>query len=220
MAEKNLTKENRKLHEKLDPRYKKVYEDILIYIRVNTSSESHETEAALNTLLKKIIQTQREGGSITSVTGEDYRAYADSLIEKLPQRNILRLASFLALILVGLNLIFDYLIQIFFRLIDSAALSTTLVVIQFTLEMIITAALVIGFIYAIFHTFRQIAFKAWPAWKGVWAVLSDRIRLLPPLYVPQYPPHFYRFGAIIRSEYVFDSIAWYYPTSPWYTRVL
>ncbi|MFP3361698.1 hypothetical protein R0K17_30800, partial [Planococcus sp. SIMBA_143] len=33
------------------------------------------------------------------------------------------------------------------------------------LEMIITAALVIGFIYAIFHTFRQIAFKAWPAWK-------------------------------------------------------
>ncbi|CAM2917549.1 hypothetical protein [Salinicoccus roseus] len=165
MAEKNLTKENRKLHEKLDPRYKKVYEDILIYIRVNTSSESHETEAALNTLLKKIIQTQREGGSITSVTGENYRAYADSLIEKLPQRNILRLASFLALILVGLNLIFDYLIQIFFRLIDSAALSTTLVVIQFTLEMIITAALVIGFIYAIFHTFRQIAFKAWPAWK-------------------------------------------------------
>ncbi|WP_275431541.1 hypothetical protein [Salinicoccus roseus] len=31
MTKKNLTKENRKLHEKLDPRYKKVYEDILIY---------------------------------------------------------------------------------------------------------------------------------------------------------------------------------------------
>lgn len=165
MAEKDLIKENNRLREKLDPRYKKVYEDILVYIRVNTSTRSHETEAVLNTLLKQIIQTQREGRSIESVTGEDYKAYADSLVEELPRRNLWRLAAFLALILVGLNLIFDYTIQILFRLIDSAALTTTVVAIPFILEIVITASLSIGFIYTLFYAFRQVAFKGWPAWK-------------------------------------------------------
>ena len=165
MAEKDLIKENNRLHEKLDPRYKKVYEDIHVYIRVNTSAQSQETEAVLNTFLKKIIQTQREGRSIESVTGEDYKAYADRLVEGLPKRNLWRLAAFLALILVGLNLIFDYLIQILFRLIDSAALATTVVAVPFILEIIITASLGIGFIYTLFYAFRQVAFKDWPFWK-------------------------------------------------------
>ncbi|WP_342388244.1 DUF1048 domain-containing protein [Salinicoccus bachuensis] len=165
MAEKDLIKENNRLREKLDPRYKKVYEDILVYIRVNTSTRSHETEAVLNTLLKQIIQTQREGKSIESVTGEDYKAYADSLVKELPRRNLWRLAAFLALILVGLNLIFDYMIQILFRLIDSAALTTTVVSIPFILEIVITASLGIGFIYTLFYAFSQVAFKDWPAWK-------------------------------------------------------
>ncbi|MFC3419415.1 DUF1129 family protein [Salinicoccus hispanicus] len=162
---RDLRKENYRLREKMDPRYKKAYEEILAYIRVNTIARDQETEAAVNRFLKQIIQAQREGKGIEAVTGSDHKAFADDLIEGLPKRNVLKFAGILAIILVGVNLLFDYTIEMLFRLIDSAPFTTTIRVPSFITEMIITAGFGVAFIYLIFYVYRQIAFRRWSFWK-------------------------------------------------------
>ncbi|GAB3067900.1 hypothetical protein ACFOU0_00930 [Salinicoccus sesuvii] len=164
-SQKELQKENYRLLEKLDPRYNKSCMEIITYIRVNTAARSRETEKVLNEFLKQLIQAQREGKSIEQVTRGDSKAFADDLIERLTKRNILSLAAILAVILTGLNLLFDYTIEILFRLIDGAAFITTLSILPFLAEMILTASFGATFVYLVFYIYRKIAFRDWPLWR-------------------------------------------------------
>ncbi|TVT28140.1 DUF1129 family protein [Salinicoccus cyprini] len=179
-TEKDLRKQNYRLREKLDPRYKRAYEEIQTYIRVNTIARDQETEAAVHALLKQIIQAQREGKSLEAVTGEDHKAFAEDLIKELPKRNVLKFAGILAVILVGLNLIFDYTIEMLFRVIDSAPFTTTMRIPSFIMEMIITAGFGMAFIYLIFYVYRQIAFRRWSFWKeyGLYLLVGVGLFLL------------------------------------------
>lgn len=183
-AEKDLQKENNRLLEKIDPRYKNVCEEFLTYIRINTDTRSREAEVELNGFLKQIIQAQREGMSIEQITGEDPKTFADDLIERLPKRNILNFAGITAVVLVGLNLIFDYTIELLFRLIDGAPLTTTVRALPFLGEMLITAGLGIAFIYLIFYIYRRIAFRSWSFWKeyGLYLLVGVGLLLLYILF--------------------------------------
>src|SRR5699024_12198764 len=104
---KTLIKENNRMREKLNTHNKEVYEDILVYIRLNYTSEDEETEEILNDLLIHTVQAQRDGKNIESVTGEDYKEYAASIIQELPQRNIWKLGVRIALIFLGVMYMFS-----------------------------------------------------------------------------------------------------------------
>src|SRR5699024_3038658 len=89
-------------------------------------SEDEETEEILNDLLIHTVQAQRDGKNIESVTGEDYKEYAASIIQELPQRNIWKLAGRIALIFLGVMYLFSFFTDLIFNIIDRAPLSITI----------------------------------------------------------------------------------------------
>lgn len=165
MSEKALIKENNRLREKLNPHNKQVYEDILIYIRTNYTSDDEETEEILNELLTHVIQAQRDGKDIESVTGEDYKSYADSIIEELPRRNLWKLAGIIAVVFLGITYLFSYLTDLIFRLIDGAPTTITINLLAEFIHIIVMSAAAVGFVFLIFRTMQFTLFKNWPVWK-------------------------------------------------------
>lgn len=165
MSEKALIKENNRMREKLNPHNKKVYEDILVYIRLNYKSEDAETEEVLNELLSHVLQAQRDGKEIENVTGEDYKAYAESIIDALPKRNIWKFSGILALILLGITYTFSYLPNLIFNMIDGAPTTITIRLIALLADFLIIPAIGIGIVYFLFHSLQYSLFKNWPRWK-------------------------------------------------------
>ncbi|WP_411843186.1 hypothetical protein [Salinicoccus sp. HZC-1] len=153
------------MREKLNPHNKKVYEDILVYIRLNYKSEDAETEEVLNELLSHVLQAQRDGKEIESVTGEDYKAYADSIIDALPKRNIWKFSGILAVILLGITYTFSYLPNLIFNMIDGAPTTITIHLIASLANLLIIPAIGIGIVYFLFHSLQYSLFKNWPPWK-------------------------------------------------------
>ncbi|WP_017547570.1 DUF1048 domain-containing protein [Salinicoccus carnicancri] len=165
MSEKPLIKENNRLREKLNQHNKEVYEDILVYIRLNYTSKNEETEEILNDLLTHIIEAQRNGKKIEEVTGKDYRTYADSIIEELPRRNVWKLAGKIALTYLGILYLFSYLMSLAFNIIDDAPLSVTIDVTAEIFYIVIMSLAGVGFVFLIFHAIQYTLFRNWPAWK-------------------------------------------------------
>lgn len=165
MSEKALVKENNRMREKLNPHNKKVYEDILVYIRVNYTSETEETEEILNDLLTHVLQAQGDGKNIESVTGNDYKLYANSIIEELPKRNVWKFASIIGLIFWGVTYLFSYMIDLVFNLIDGAPATITINLVSEIAYITIVTAAGAGFVFLIFHVLQYTLFKNWPAWK-------------------------------------------------------
>ena len=154
MSEKPLIKENNRLREKLNQHNKEVYEDILVYIRLNYTSKNEETEEILNDLLTHIIEAQRNGKKIEEVTGKDYRTYADSIIEELPRRNVWKLAGKIALTYLGILYLFSYLMSLAFNIIDDAPLSVTIDVTAEIFYIVIMSLAGVGFVFLIFHAIQ------------------------------------------------------------------
>ena len=174
MSAKPLIKENNRLREKLNPHNKEVYEDILVYIRLNYTSEDEETEEILNDLLIHTVQAQRDGKNIESVTGEDYKEYAASIIQELPQRNIWKLAGRIALIFLGVMYLFSFFTDLIFNIIDRAPLSITIDATAEIFYIVIMALSGVGFVFLFFHTMQYTLFRNWPAWKeyGLFFIIS------------------------------------------------
>jgi len=174
MSEKDLVKENNRLREKLDPHNKKIYEKILIYIRTSYKTKSNETEEILNELLFHVLDAQRNAKNIESVTGENLKAYADSIVEALPKRNIWKYAGIIAALLAGFNFIFDYLLSLIFMAIDGAPLTTTINILESALHLIILISLGILLVFTVFKTLQYVLFKNWFVWQeyGLYFIIA------------------------------------------------
>lgn len=185
MSEKALIEENNRLREKLNLHNKNVYEDILVYIRMNYTSEDEETEEVLNDLLTHVIQAQQDGKDIESVTGSDYKSYADSIIQELPRRNMWKFASIIGMIFLGVSYFFSYMFDLIFNLIDGAPTTITINLIAEIVHIIITTVAGTGFVFLIFHILQYTLFKNWPVWKeyGLFFVISAGSFLIFMLFV-------------------------------------
>ncbi|GGA84406.1 DUF1129 family protein [Ornithinibacillus halotolerans] len=83
MNSKDIVKLNNELREKLTATNKEIYEDMLVYIRLNNKSEQH-TEEVLYEILEHLIQAQEEGKTAQEVFGNNLKAYCDDLIKEIP----------------------------------------------------------------------------------------------------------------------------------------
>ncbi|UOQ84067.1 DUF1129 family protein [Gracilibacillus salinarum] len=80
-----LIAENNEKRKLLDDDNKKLYEDMLLYIRLSYGKSQQESEEILMELLDHLLILQREGKDTAELFGEDPKRYADQIIEELPK---------------------------------------------------------------------------------------------------------------------------------------
>ncbi|CQR45783.1 hypothetical protein BN1058_00019 [Paraliobacillus sp. PM-2] len=69
----------------LNEKNKKIYEDMLMYIRLSYDKSEEETEEILMELLDHLFILQEEGKDAEELFGEDPQRYADEIINELPK---------------------------------------------------------------------------------------------------------------------------------------
>ncbi|GIO27144.1 DUF1129 family protein [Ornithinibacillus bavariensis] len=84
MNAKDILKINNRLREKLTEENKKIYEDMLVYIRTNTNKSEQQTEEVLLELLEHFVAAQSEGKSAHDIFGDNIKQYCDEIIEEIP----------------------------------------------------------------------------------------------------------------------------------------
>lgn len=84
MNAQDLIKQNNEKRELLHVPNKVYYEQLLVYIRTKLSLSEQKTEEVLMDMLDHLLEAQADGKSATDVFGDDPKAYADDVIEQIP----------------------------------------------------------------------------------------------------------------------------------------
>ncbi|WP_298785534.1 DUF1129 family protein [uncultured Marinococcus sp.] len=80
-----LVEENNEKRNQLNKENKKIYEDMMVYIRLSFNKSDQETEEVLMELLDHLLVLQAEGRDSSELFGSDPRQYAKDIIGELPQ---------------------------------------------------------------------------------------------------------------------------------------
>lgn len=121
---KELIDENDQLRKQLTEENKRVYEDMLLYIRTDLRIAEYESEQLLLELLTHMLEAQAKGDDATMIFGDDPKAYADELIAELPverKRNVIAFISVQAVELLGYLIIVQGIIMVILALIGRNA---------------------------------------------------------------------------------------------------
>ncbi|MUK89743.1 DUF1129 family protein [Ornithinibacillus sp. L9] len=91
---------NNKKREELTDENKRIYEDMVVYIRASSNKSEQQTEEVLLELLEHLIHAQNEGKSAIEIFGANIKAYCDEIIQEIPgekQKKKIGFGVFLAL---------------------------------------------------------------------------------------------------------------------------
>ncbi|MBM7541379.1 DUF1129 family protein [Amphibacillus cookii] len=80
-----MIKDNNQKRELLNEKNKKLYEDILVYVRLSYNKSEQETEEILMELLDHLLSLQKEDRDASELFGDNPRSYADEIIGELPK---------------------------------------------------------------------------------------------------------------------------------------
>ena len=81
----NLIKDNANLQKQLQGVNKQYYEDLLVYVRLNSMAKNErQTEEMLLSILQDILEAQQNGVSAQDYFGKDPQPIADELLKQLP----------------------------------------------------------------------------------------------------------------------------------------
>ncbi|GHI01046.1 DUF1129 family protein [Neobacillus kokaensis] len=125
MEAKQLIELNNQRRTELTAENEKYYNDFMLYIRLQFFLSEQQSEEILMEILEHLIEGQKEGKTAADVFGDDPKAFADELIEQLPNENkksIVQFFSRIAFNLFSYFLIIHGLIVLigsFFKEVDS-----------------------------------------------------------------------------------------------------
>ncbi|WP_208589525.1 DUF1129 family protein [Gracilibacillus suaedae] len=81
----SLIAENNEKRKLLNKENKKIYEDMLMYVRLSYNKSETETEEVLMELLDHLLILQQEGRDASELFGDDPKQYANEIVGELPQ---------------------------------------------------------------------------------------------------------------------------------------
>ncbi|WP_068676161.1 DUF1129 family protein [Oceanobacillus sp. Castelsardo] len=102
MNAKDIIKLNNEKREQLSESNKTYYEDMLMYIRLNTNKSEQQTEEVLLELLEHLLEADNNGQTAKDVFGEDLKAYCNELISEIPGEKTSKNVSFIAFLILDL----------------------------------------------------------------------------------------------------------------------
>lgn len=97
-----LIKENNHKRELLTTENKKIYEELLLYIRTDLRVDEHVAEELLMDLLDHLIEAQANGRDAQDLFGNSLEVYADELIANMPTENKRSIILFFTTFVLGL----------------------------------------------------------------------------------------------------------------------
>lgn len=105
----SLIKENANLQKQLQGANKQYYEDLLVYVRLNSIGKNErQTEEMLLGILQDILEAQQNGVSAQDYFGKDPQPIADELLEQLPndskqmvKLSLLAVLTYFAVVFIG-----------------------------------------------------------------------------------------------------------------------
>ena len=112
----SLIKENTILQKQLQGANKQYYEDLLVYVRLNSMGKNErQTEEMLLGILQDILEAQQNGVSAEDYFGKDPQPIADELLEQLPNdsKQMVKLSLLAVLIYFAVVFIGSYFVSLF-----------------------------------------------------------------------------------------------------------
>lgn len=183
---KELTKEN-----------EAIYEDMLVYIRLNANKSEQQTEEVLLELLEHLLHAQNEGKSAHDVFGNDLKQYCDDLIKEIPgekKSQTLLFGAYLIIHLLGLiSTVFGGLSYVLFKWFDLGTEHFTFTLGKGLTVIAISLLLLFGFIAIVLKWLKSSTFKAkkrnkWKEFLEVWLISTAYIALT--IFIPRFIPDF------------------------------
>ncbi|MDY7220900.1 DUF1129 family protein [Halalkalibacterium halodurans] len=159
----DLIKDNNEKRKLLTEENLKVYEDLLLYIRLAHSKSEQETEELLTELLDHLLEAQAKGKSAKAVFGDNPKQYADEIIGEIPKMVTKErfdlfaygLSMFFATVLVfsGIYRMFRYYVFQVGEAVSEVYVGTALIT---TIASIVIAWM---FVFVVFQYFRWSCFR-------------------------------------------------------------
>lgn len=105
----SLIKENANLQKQLQGANKRYYEDLLVYVRLNSMAKNErQTEEMLLGILQDILEAQQNGVSAQDYFGKNPQPIADELLKQLPNDakqmvkiSLLAVLAYFAVVFIG-----------------------------------------------------------------------------------------------------------------------
>ena len=158
MNENQLAHENNELRKQLTKYNKKVYENILMYIRTSLRT-SKETEEVLMEVLEHTIQAQKQGKDIHTVIGDNPKAYAKEITDALPYpRKFVIPTIILIMTFFGVYFMGDGVLNYIFKFFFNIPPQTTYGIIPFIIWIFVTLILSVCFFIGIVFILKHIPF--------------------------------------------------------------
>ncbi|MEN2769238.1 DUF1129 family protein [Ornithinibacillus xuwenensis] len=197
MNSKDIIKMNNDLREELSEENKKIYEDMLVYIRLNANKSEQQTEEVLLELLEHLLQAQSEGKTAKDVFGDDFKVYCDELIEEIPgekKSQALLFGSYIIMHYLAILSTFygasSFLLHQFF---DIGSIEFTFSLGSGAAIILIDLILLYFFIKVVFRwmkgsTFREKEIKKWVEFLQIWliCVVFIGLSLAVTIFMPDF----------------------------------
>ncbi|SHG32882.1 DUF1129 family protein [Ornithinibacillus halophilus] len=84
MHSKEIIELNNHLREELTEENKKLYENMIIYIRTTSNKSEQQTEEVLLEILEHFVQAQKDGKTASEIFGNNIKEYCDEIIHEIP----------------------------------------------------------------------------------------------------------------------------------------
>lgn len=158
-----INNEKRKL---LNEKNKRIYEEMLLYIRLSYDKSEEETEEILMELLDHLLVLQKEDREAEELFGDDPKGYADEIIGELPimvsKKRLsmfgMGVSYFLATAIFFQGFLSTILFYIFGQLEISQTYSVGTVLVNAIFSLSIAALMLFGIIrYLRWSCFKQVA---------------------------------------------------------------
>ncbi|WP_042142391.1 DUF1129 family protein [Paucisalibacillus sp. EB02] len=197
MNSKDFIKLNNDMREKLSEENKEIYEDMLVYIRLNGNKSEQQTEEVLFELLEHLLEAQKEGKTARDVFGHNLRKYCDELIAEIPgekQSFALLFGAYIVIYFLGILSTFhgiaNFVLHQFF---DVGSNDFTFSIGSGITVVIIDLVILSGFILIILRWLRNSTFKEkkpkkWVEFLQLWFISMIFIgaTVLVPIIMPSF----------------------------------
>ncbi|WP_047981027.1 DUF1129 family protein [Ornithinibacillus contaminans] len=197
MISKDIIRLNNEMREKLTEENKKIYEDMLVYIRLNAKKSEQDTEEVLLEILEHLLEAQSADKTAYDVFGDDLKQYCDELIAEIPgekQSKTLLFGSYLVFYFLGiigiLYGVISYAIYQFFQkgsneFTFSLGSGITIVLIDLVL-LFIFVKLVLKWMKS--TMFRKKQVKKWVEFFQIWLICTAYIgiSLAGSIFMPDF----------------------------------
>jgi uncharacterized membrane-anchored protein len=211
-----LIKQNNEKRENLNEENKKYYTDLMLYIRTKLTLSEKQAEEVLMEMLDHLLEAQEEGKTASQVFGENPQAFADELIEQLPEeerRDMVKFVGQLAFSLLGWFLVARGLVLLLFSNFVDA--STTVYIIPTLIIFGLLVCIVFLSVKVIFGLIHQSLFKEKSTDKmnlikvGLFGAGSFAVLLGANYFIRGFGPSFeFSWSASIGAGTVFLLISW------------